>query len=77
MCRICDIEHENDPNRENFAVTTMKEHTQRMALLNNHTFEALIANLYQMLKSEQFDDARDMVRDWHEAIHGPSDGNAG
>jgi hypothetical protein len=58
-------------------MTTMKEHTQRMALLNNHTFEALIADLYQMLKSEQFDDARDMVRDWHEAIHGPSDGNAG
>jgi hypothetical protein len=54
-------------------MTTMRQHTQRMALLNNHQYERFIGELYELLKAEKLDDARDKVRAEYDAIHGPSD----
>lgn len=59
------------------SMTTMQQHTQRMALLNNHEYERFIGELHELLKAEKFDDAQDRVRAEYEAIHGPADGNAG
>jgi hypothetical protein len=58
-------------------MTTMKEHTQRMALLNNHQYERLINQLHKLLLEERTDEALDIVRAEFVAIHGSADGNAG
>lgn len=58
-------------------MTTMQQHTQRMALLNNHEYERLIGQLHKLLLEERTDEALDIVRAEFVAIHGPADGNAG
>lgn len=58
-------------------MTTMQQHTQRMALLNNHEYEQLIGRLYELLKADDLDRAMDLVRAEFDAIHGPSNGSAG
>jgi hypothetical protein len=60
-----------------FSMTTMKQHTQQMALLNNHEYERIINELHRLLLEERTDEALDIVREQFVAIHGPSDGNAG
>lgn len=54
-------------------MTTMQQHTQRMALLSNHEYERFIGELFELLKAEKLDDAQDLVRAEYEAIHGPND----
>jgi hypothetical protein len=53
-------------------MTTTKQIYERMTLLNNHTYERIIGQLYELLKAEKFDEALDLVRAEHEAIHGPN-----
>lgn len=59
------------------SMITMQQHTQRMALLNNHEYERFIGELHALLLEERTDDALDLVRAEYLAIHGPGDGNAG